>query len=47
VAIVANLAKKSLRGIESHGMVLAASGGARGLTLLELSGDVAPGTRVK
>ena len=47
VAIVANLAKKALRGIESHGMVLAASGGAKGLTLLELPGDVAPGSRVK
>ena len=46
VAIVANLAKKSLKGIESHGMVLAASGGARGLTLVELPGDVAPGSRV-
>ena len=47
VAIVANLGKKALRGIESHGMVLAASGGAKGLTLVELPGDVPPGSRVK
>ncbi len=47
VAVVANLAKKALRGIESHGMVLAASGGAKGLTVVELPGDVAPGARVK
>ncbi len=47
VAIVANLGKKALRGIESHGMVLAASGGAKGLTLVELPGDVLPGSRVK
>ena len=46
VAVVANLAKKALKGIESHGMVLAASGGARGLTLVELPADIAPGTRV-
>ena len=47
VAVVANLAKKALRGIESHGMVLAASGGAKGLTVVELPGNVAPGARVK
>ncbi len=47
VAVVANLAKRPLMKIESHGMVLAASGGAKGLTVLELPGDVAPGTRVK
>jgi methionyl-tRNA synthetase len=47
VAVVANLGKKPLRGIESHGMILAASGGARGLTIIELPGDVTPGARVK
>jgi len=47
VAVVANLAKKPLRGIESHGMVLAASGGARGLAVVELPGDVAPGSKMK
>jgi hypothetical protein len=33
--------------IESHGMVLSASGGAKGLTVVEFGGDVAPGTRIK
>ncbi|MBS2024799.1 MAG: methionine--tRNA ligase subunit beta, partial [Deltaproteobacteria bacterium] len=47
VAVVANLGKKKLRGIESHGMILAATGGARGLTVVELPGEVAPGSRVK
>ena len=47
VAVVANLAKKAIMKIESHGMVLSASGGAKGLTVLELPGDVAPGSRVK
>src|SRR5438067_1741460 len=31
VAVVANLPKKPLRGVESHGMVLFATGGPRGL----------------
>ena len=47
VAVVANLGKKPLRGIESHGMILAATGGAKGLTVVELPGDVLPGARVK
>jgi methionyl-tRNA synthetase len=46
VAVVANLAPKELRGILSHGMILAAGGGARGLTVVELPGDVAPGSKV-
>ncbi|GAC1346639.1 MAG: methionine--tRNA ligase [Myxococcales bacterium] len=46
VAVVANLAAKELRGIASHGMILAAGGGARGLTVVELAADVAPGSRV-
>jgi methionyl-tRNA synthetase len=46
VAVVANLAAKELRGISSHGMILAAGGGARGLTVVELASDVAPGSRV-
>ena len=47
VAVVANLPKKPLRGIESHGMVLFATGGARGLAVVELREDVPPGAKVK
>ena len=47
VAVVANLPKKPLRGVESHGMVLFATGGPRGLTVVELGEDVAPGSKVK
>jgi methionyl-tRNA synthetase len=47
VAVVANLPKKPLRGVESHGMVLFATGGPRGLTVVELGEEVAPGTKVK
>jgi methionyl-tRNA synthetase len=47
VVVVANLAKKPIMKLESHGMVLSATGGAKGLTVLELPGDVAPGARVK
>jgi len=47
VAVVANLPKKPLRGIESHGMVLFATGGPRGLTVVEVGEDVAPGSKVK
>ena len=46
VAVVANLAAKELRGILSHGMILAAAGGARGLVVVELPGEIAPGSRV-
>jgi methionyl-tRNA synthetase len=46
VVVVANLAAKELRGILSHGMILAAGGGARGLTVVELPGEVAPGSKV-
>jgi methionyl-tRNA synthetase len=47
VAVVGNLPKKPLRGVESHGMVLFATGGPRGLTVVELGEDVAPGSKVK
>ncbi|HYR17870.1 MAG TPA: class I tRNA ligase family protein, partial [Myxococcales bacterium] len=47
VAVVANLPKKPLRGVESHGMVLFASGGPRGLTVVEVGEEVAPGSKVK
>ena len=47
VCVVANLAPREMRGVVSHGMVLFASGGPRGLTAVELPADVAPGTKVK
>jgi methionyl-tRNA synthetase len=47
VAVVANLPKKPLRGVESHGMVLFATGGPRGLTVVEVGEEVAPGSKVK
>jgi methionyl-tRNA synthetase len=47
VAVVANLPKKPLRGVESHGMVLFATGGKRGLVAVEIGEDVPPGTKVK
>jgi len=47
VAVVANLPKKPLRGVESHGMVLFAEGGERGLVAVEIGEDVAPGAKVK
>ena len=45
VVVVANLTPKTLRKIESHGMLLA-SGVGQGVRLLD-PGDVAPGTEVK
>jgi methionyl-tRNA synthetase len=47
VAVVANLPKKPLRGVESHGMVLFATGGKRGLIVVEIGEDVPPGAKVK
>jgi len=47
VAVVANLPKKPLRGVESHGMVLFATGGKRGLIAVEIGEDVPPGAKVK
>jgi methionyl-tRNA synthetase len=46
IVVVANLAPKPLRGIESHGMLLAA-GEAPALQLVTVGDGVAPGTRVK
>jgi methionyl-tRNA synthetase len=45
VVVVANLAPKKLRGIESHGMLLAAGGDTGKLALAGV--DAAPGSRVK
>ncbi|MCL4821496.1 MAG: methionine--tRNA ligase [Vicinamibacteria bacterium] len=46
IVVVANLAPRKLRGVESNGMVLAASPKGRAV-LLAVDGDVAPGTEVK
>jgi methionyl-tRNA synthetase len=46
IVVVANLAPKPLRGIESHGMLLAA-GEAPNLQLVTVGEGIAPGTRVK
>jgi len=43
---VVNLAPKVLRGVESRGMLLAASD-ERGVALLKVERDVAPGTKLK
>jgi methionyl-tRNA synthetase len=47
VAVVANLPKKPLRGVESHGMVLFATGGKRGLIAVEIGEDIPAGAKVK
>jgi len=46
IAIVANLKPAKMMGLESQGMVLAASPGD-GAVLLAFDGDVAPGTKIK
>jgi methionyl-tRNA synthetase len=46
IVVVANLAPKPLRGIDSHGMLLAA-GEAPNLQLVTIGDSIAPGTRVK
>ncbi len=46
VILVANLKPVTLRGVESHGMILAASDGDR-LTLATLADGIAPGMKVK
>jgi methionyl-tRNA synthetase len=46
VALVANLKPTKLMGVESNGMVLAASVEGRAV-LCTFDGDVAPGTKVK
>ncbi|MEM1418246.1 MAG: methionine--tRNA ligase [Myxococcota bacterium] len=45
VVVVTNLAPRKIMGRESQGMVLAASGDA-GLSVVEVAGEVPPGTRV-
>ena len=46
IVVIANLAPRKLRGVESNGMVLAASPEGRAV-LLSVDGDVPPGTKVK
>jgi methionyl-tRNA synthetase len=45
--IVANLAPRKMMGIESNGMVLAASPDGGKPALVSFDQDVAPGTRVR
>jgi methionyl-tRNA synthetase len=45
--IVANLKPAKLMGIESNGMILAASADGGKPMLLQVDGDAAPGTRVR
>ena len=48
VVIVANLAPRKMRGLESNGMLLAASVGADGKPVLcTFAEDIAPGAKVK
>lgn len=48
VAIVANLAPRKLRGVESNGMILAAAAGPDGKPVLAtFAEDVPPGARLK
>jgi methionyl-tRNA synthetase len=46
VVVVANLAPKTIRGVRSHGMLLAAGEGAN-IALVEVPGSLAAGTRVR
>ncbi|HEY7825307.1 MAG TPA: methionine--tRNA ligase subunit beta, partial [Candidatus Acidoferrales bacterium] len=48
VVVVANLAPRKMRGLESAGMILAASAGADGKPILcTFADDIAPGSKVK
>jgi methionyl-tRNA synthetase len=47
IVVVANLAKRAIRGIESNGMLLAAGEPKTGLVLVDVPGEVPVGTRVK
>lgn len=48
IIVVANLAPRKMRGLESHGMLLAGSEGENGKPVLATFGeDVAPGTRIR
>jgi methionyl-tRNA synthetase len=47
VIVVANLAPRTIRGVESRGMLLASDGGPKGLILADVPGDALPGAKVK
>ncbi len=48
IVIIANLAPRKMRGLESHGMLLAASEGENGKPILAtFAEDIAPGSRLK
>ncbi len=48
VVVVTNLAPRKMRGLESNGMLLAASAGAEGKPVLcTFAEDIAPGSKVK
>jgi len=47
VGVGSNLAKRAIRGIESNGMLLAAGEPKAGLSLVEVPGELPPGTRIK
>lgn len=46
VACIVNLDPKTIVGVESHGMLLAAGDGALALSLLTVDRDVAEGSRI-
>jgi methionyl-tRNA synthetase len=46
VAVIANLAPRTIRGIESRGMLMAA-GESKNLTLVEVPGELLPGTKIQ
>jgi methionyl-tRNA synthetase len=48
IVVIANLAPRKMRGLESHGMLLAASEGENGKPILATFGEgIAPGTRLR
>jgi methionyl-tRNA synthetase len=48
IVIVANLAPRKIRGVVSHGMILAADAGEDGgVAILSPDGNVPPGSRVR
>ncbi len=46
VAVIANLAPRTIRGVESRGMLMAA-GESKNLTLVEVPGELLPGTKIQ
>jgi methionyl-tRNA synthetase len=47
IVVVANLAKRAIRGVESNGMLLAANDPKAPLTVVEVPGEIPPGAKVK